>query len=115
MTASPFTQSARPLAWGAAISAGWLAAALAAGALGAFRTAPGAPPIAIGLAASAPPLAVIALAVRSARFRAWVGRLDLRFLTVLQAWRIAGFAFLPLAALAALPAGFAVPAGVGDV
>ena len=37
--------------------------------------------------------AVIALAVRSARFRAWVGRLDLRFLTVLQAWRIAGFAF----------------------
>nr|BFE78706.1 hypothetical protein GCM10020093_013070 [Planobispora longispora] len=99
----------------AALSIAWFAAALGAGALGAFRTAPGAPPVAIGLAAGLPPLAALALALGSPRFRAWAGRLDLRFLTLLQTSRIAGLAFLALTAVHALPGGFAVPAGLGDV
>jgi hypothetical protein len=99
----------------ATVAVGWFAAALGAGALGAFRTAPGAPPLAIGLAAAAPPIAAIAFALRSPRFRAWAQGLDLRALTLLQTWRMGGLAFLALAAVHALPAGFAIPAGIGDV
>ncbi|GAB3855940.1 hypothetical protein GCM10029963_51480 [Micromonospora andamanensis] len=94
---------------------GWFCAVLAASALGAFRTPPGDPPVALALAAGVPPLTVLVLAVRSARFRAWARRLDLRFLTLLQTWRVAGLAFLALLAVDALPAGFALPAGLGDV
>jgi len=115
MSAPPLARSASSLTPAAAICVGWFATALGAGALGAFRTAPGAPPVAIGLAAGVPPLAVIALALGSPRFRAWARRLDLRFLTLLQAWRTGGLAFLALAAVHALPGGFATPAGIGDV
>jgi hypothetical protein len=115
MTAPPLAQSPRPLTPAAAIAVGWFAAALSASALGAFRAPAGTPPVAIGLAAGAPPLAAITLAVGSSRFRAWAARLDLRFLTLLQTWRVAGLAFLALAAVHALPAGFALPAGLGDV
>ena len=88
---------------------------LGASALGVFHTTPGAPPVAIGLAAGAPPLAAITLALGSPRFRAWATSLDLRFLTLLQTWRVAGLAALALAAVHALPGGFAIPAGIGDV
>ncbi|WP_119726855.1 hypothetical protein [Thermomonospora amylolytica] len=115
MSVPSLARSPRSLPPAAAVSVGWFAAALGAGALGAFQTAPGAPPVAIGLAAGAPPLAVLALAVGSPRFRAWAGRLDLRFLTLLQTWRTAGLAFLALTAVHALPGGFALPAGIGDV
>ncbi|NJP34610.1 hypothetical protein [Micromonospora thermarum] len=64
---------------------------------------------------SVPAMAVVVLALRSSRFRAWARGLDLRFLTLLQTWRVAGLAFLALAAVHALPAGFALPAGIGDV
>ena len=60
-------------------------------------------------------LSGLALLVFSPRFRAWSRSRDLRLLTELQAWRMIGFAFLAVAAVDALPAGFAVPAGVGDV
>jgi hypothetical protein len=116
MTApSLLTPPSRSLTPAAAIAVGWFAAALGAGALGVFQTSPGAPPVAIGLAAGVPPLAAVTLAVRSPRFRAWVRHLDLRFLTLLQTWRTAGFVFLALAAVHALPGGFAIPAGIGDV
>jgi hypothetical protein len=115
MSVLPLARSPRSLAPVATISAGWFAAALGAGAVGAFRTTPGAPPVAIGLAAAVPPLATITLAVGSPRFRAWARSLDLRFLTLLQTWRTAGLAFLALAAVHALPGGFATPAGIGDV
>jgi hypothetical protein len=114
MSVQPLVLAPRSVAV-AAGAAGWFVAALAAAALGAFHTGPGAPPVAIGLAAAVPPLAAVALALGSPRFRAWARRLDLRFLTLLQTWRTAGLAFLALAAVHALPAGFAVPAGLGDV
>jgi hypothetical protein len=116
MTASSLlTPSTRVPSPAAAISVGWFAVALGASALGAFQTPPGAPPVAIGLAAGAPPLVAITLAVASPRFRAWVRHLDLRLLTLVQTWRTAGFVFLALAAVLALPRGFAIPAGIGDV
>ena len=93
----------------------WFAAALAAAVLGVFRGAPGTPPLAVGLAATVPPLAALVLAFASARFRAWAASLDLRFLTMLQTWRTVGVAFLALASVGALPEGFALPAGYGDV
>src|SRR6476620_11545860 len=100
MTASSvLTPSTRTLTPVAAITVGWFAVALGAGALGAFQTPPGAPPVAIGLAAAGPPLATITLAVASPRFRAWVRHLDLRLLTLVQTWRTAGFVFLALAAV----------------
>ncbi|MFE9206649.1 hypothetical protein [Micromonospora sp. NPDC007230] len=111
----PLTQSPRSLTPAAAIAIGWFGAALAASALGAFRTPQGAPPVALALAAGAAPLAVLILALGSSRFRAWARSLDLRFLTLLQTWRVAGLAFLALAAVDALPDGFAMPAGLGDV
>jgi hypothetical protein len=115
MSAPSLAHSPRSLSPVAAISVGWFTTVLVAGALGAFQTTPGTPPVAIGLAAGAPPLAAITLALASPRFRAWASRLDLRFLTLLQTWRTAGLAFLALTAVHALPGGFATPAGIGDV
>jgi hypothetical protein len=115
MTVPLLAQSPRSLTPAAAIAVGWFTIALGASALGVFHTRPGAPPVAIGLAAGAPPLAAITLAAWSPRFRAWATSLDPRFLTLLQTWRVAGLAFLALAAVRALPSGFAIPAGIGDV
>ena len=115
MTVQPHAHSPRPLTPAAAIAIGWFGAALAASALGAFGTPQGAPPVALALAAGAAPLAALILALGSPRFRAWARSLDLRFLTLLQTWRLVGLAFLALAAVDALPAGFAMPAGIGDV
>ncbi|WFE46026.1 hypothetical protein [Verrucosispora sp. WMMD1129] len=111
----PVRTHASVLTLPALVAVGWFCATLAASALGAFRTPPGDPPVALALAAGVPPLTVLVLAVRSSRFRAWARRLDLRFLTLLQTWRVAGLAFLALVAVDALPAGFALPAGIGDV
>ncbi|WBB48712.1 hypothetical protein O3597_27195 [Verrucosispora sp. WMMA2044] len=115
MTVPALTRSSWLSSPPAIVAVGWFCAALAASALGAFRTPPGDPPVALALAAGLPPLTVLVLAGCSSRFRAWARSLELRFLTLLQTWRVAGLAFLALAAVDALPAGFALPAGLGDV
>ena len=51
----------------------------------------------------------------SARLRRRVLSWDLATLTMLQHWRVVGFAFLPLLAHGVLPGLFAWPAGLGDV
>jgi hypothetical protein len=107
--------SARRLTPAVLVVAAWFVVALAISAAGVFDQPPDTPPVAIGLAAAVPPLVVIGLLVGSARFRGWVRDLDLRFLTLLQTWRIAGVAFLALLVVGELPARFAVSAGVGDV
>ena len=62
------------------------------------------------------PIAVfLALFAGSDRVRDFVLTRDLRVVTMLQAWRIIGFAFLPLYAYGVLPGLFAWPAGLGDV
>lgn len=96
------------------LTVGWFAAALAAAAAGVFAT-PSAPPIAITVAVVVPPALVVWRAARSERFREWARSLDLRFLTMLQVFRVGGITFVALASVEALPSGFALPAGFGDI
>src|SRR5687768_13938858 len=63
-------------------------------------------------------LAIWAAAVgyrASPRFRNYLLSLDLRLLLAAQLWRVIGIAFLFALAFGKLPAGFAVPAGIGDL
>jgi hypothetical protein len=67
-------------------------------------------------AAQAIPIAAVAIGYRaSLRFRSYLLRLDLRLLLAPQLWRVIGIAFLFALAFGQLPAGFAVPAGIGDL
>jgi hypothetical protein len=62
------------------------------------------------------PIAVVAIVYRaSQRFRDYLLTLDLRIVLAAQLWRVIGIAFLFALAFDQLPAGFAVPAGVGDI
>jgi hypothetical protein len=99
----------------AGLAAVWFLVALVLGLSGAFAAAPGSPPVGIGLAAVLPALVVLGLLAGSARFRAWARGRDVRLLSTLQAWRAGGIAFLALGAVGALPLGFALPAGLGDI
>ncbi|MCH7554866.1 MAG: hypothetical protein IIC08_02535 [Proteobacteria bacterium] len=51
----------------------------------------------------------------SGEFRKYILSRDIRLLTMMQSWRVIGFAFLPLYAYEVLPGLFAWPAGLGDV
>ncbi|MGH8915731.1 MAG: hypothetical protein ACRDZM_14595 [Acidimicrobiia bacterium] len=62
------------------------------------------------------PLAVVAIMYRAwPRFRNYLLTLDLRLVLAAQLWRVIGVVFLFALAFDQLPAGFAVPAGVGDI
>jgi hypothetical protein len=62
------------------------------------------------------PIAVVAIAYRaSPRFRHYLLALDSRLVLTAQLWRVIGIAFLFALAFDQLPAGFAVPAGLGDI
>jgi hypothetical protein len=99
-----------PLAIGLSI---WLLAALAAGLAGTFSR--GGPPVPLAAFAGIPVLAFLAALAASATFRRAVRSLDLRVLTAVQTTRLVGGVFVVLWALGKLPAGFALPAGVGDL
>jgi hypothetical protein len=67
-------------------------------------------------ASQAIPIAAVAIGDRaSPRFRNYLLSLDLRLLLAAQLWRVIGIAFLFALAFDQLPAGFAVPAGIGDL
>jgi hypothetical protein len=67
-------------------------------------------------ASEAIPIAAVAILYRaSPRFRSYLLRLDLRLLLMAQLWRVIGIAFPLALAFDQLPAGFAVPAGIGDL
>lgn len=94
----------------------WFAAALSAGLAGLFAPRePVRPPVELGLAALGPVLAFLVALVTAPAARRFVRSLDLKVLTLAQSWRIAGAVFLALWANGKLPAGFALPAGIGDV
>ncbi|MHA1536295.1 MAG: hypothetical protein ACTSUD_01955 [Alphaproteobacteria bacterium] len=62
------------------------------------------------------PAALFLLAYRTIpAFHAFVLSADPRFVTMTQAWRVVGFAFLALLGVGQLPGSFAWGAGVGDV
>lgn len=99
----------------AVVLALWFAAALGLGLIGIFESGPSRPPLPL-LAAVVGPPAVFAIAYRtSPGVRAFALGIDLRVLTAIQAWRVAGIIFLALYAFGMLPGLFAWPAGAGDV
>lgn len=93
----------------------WLAFSIAASAWHLYSTGAEQPPLAMGIAATAPILAFLVWLAASARFRAFALALNPRVLTLVQSWRLAGFVFLVLAAYDILPRTFALSAGWGDI
>ena len=99
----------------AAIVILWFAGVVAAHYAGLLRAPPGSLPIPFAIAVAVP-LAIFFAAYRAIpRFRAAVLGVDIGLVTSFQAWRVAGFVFLPLLAFGHLPGLFAWPAGLGDV
>jgi hypothetical protein len=93
----------------------WFLFSLTASALHIFRTEPDQPPIPIGLAVLIP-IGIFAIwSAVSQPFRKFLLSINLRALTIVQAWRIAGFVFLVLYAYGILPGELALPAGWGDI
>jgi hypothetical protein len=69
----------------------------------------------IAITVFVPVVAFLTLYLISSSFRSFVLAQDIETLTMLQHWRVIGFAFLPLYFYGALPGVFAFPAGLGDV
>jgi hypothetical protein len=114
MTALP-APVPRPASAAGWLTIAWFGLVLQLAWAGVFAPPAGTPPVELGLAAGGPPVAAVVLLARSRRFRAWARSRDLGLLTALQAWRLVGLAFLALVAVDRLPAGMAVPAGLGDI
>ena len=93
----------------------WFLIVVSLGAVGAFVTRPGTPPLPIAIGVAAPLLLFFAWMRLSQSFREFVLSLDLRLIAGMQAWRWAGMGFLDLYAHGVLPAVFALPAGLGDM
>lgn len=106
----------RARAWLALGLSLWFLAMLAAGLAGVFSQGdPPRPPVPLGAVALVPVLAFLGALAASSTVRRFVGALDLRILTLAQAPRVIGGVFVVLWALGRLPAGFALPAGLGDL
>jgi len=69
----------------------------------------------IAITAVVPVVLFLVLYLLSARTREMVWAVDIKLLTMMQMWRVIGFAFLPLYAFGILPGLFSWPAGLGDV
>jgi hypothetical protein len=95
------------------IGALWLAAATALGATGhVARLRPPVPQIILVAITGL----LIVLGVSAPRFRVWLLAIDIRPVVAIHLTRlVAGVAFLVLHAHGVLPAGFALPAGWGDI
>ena len=93
----------------------WFALAAAAGTSGIFTAGPDQVFRPVLLSVVVPIAVFLGVFAASPTFRGFVMSWDIRFLTMLQIWRVVGFAFLPLYAFGVLPGLFAWPAGLGDV
>jgi hypothetical protein len=87
----------------AGILAAWFVFAVSASSLNLFKTDPGLPPIAVGLAAFTPVAVFLLWFATSQGFREFALSLNPRTLTFVQSWRIVGFTFLVLYAAGILP------------
>lgn len=99
----------------AGLIAGWFLFALFASALQVFSTAPGRPPLPLGLTVLTPIAAFSIWFAASGQFRRFALTLNVATLTIIQSWRIVGFVFLVLYTYGILPGVFALPAGWGDI
>ena len=99
----------------AAVLTVWFALAAVAGTSGIFIAGPDQVFRPVLLSVVVPIAVFLGLYAASPAFRGFVMSQDIRFLTMLQLWRVLGFAFLPLYAFGVLPGLFAWPAGLGDV
>jgi hypothetical protein len=93
----------------------WFSSVAAASAAGLFQRSPGDLPRPTLLAVVVPIVVFLLLYRSSTAFRDFVLSADLRLVTLLQAWRVAGFVFIALYAHNLLPGLFAWPAGLGDI
>jgi hypothetical protein len=93
----------------------WFVGSVVASGMHLYRNGPNDPPLPLGLAAVTPIIAFVVWFAVSQRFRQFVTSLNPQILTQIQSWRIAGFAFVSLAAYGILPNLFAMPAGWGDI
>jgi hypothetical protein len=92
----------------------WFGLAFATVQSGAFADAPDQPPLALIASVAVPIFLFLGAYWLSTDFRAFVLTRNLRFVTMLQAWRVVGFAFVALYLYGVLPGFFAIPAGLGD-
>ena len=99
----------------AALLVAWFAAAYVIGTEQLLINEDGALFAPIALSATIPVAVFLAFYALSTRFRGFVLLQDIRTLTMLQHWRVIGFAFLPLTYFGVLPGLFGWPAGFGDV
>jgi hypothetical protein len=97
-----------------AVLAAWFALAAAAGMSGILTAGPDTLARPVLLSVAIPMAGFFGLYAGSSNFRRYILTRDIRFLTMLQSWRVIGFGFLLLYASGSLPALFAWPAGVGD-
>ena len=92
----------------------WLTAAIGVGATSAVNQA-GQPPVILFSFVTVPIVLGVAVYGVSAGFRAWTARLNLTWLVGLHLWRFVGLGFVLAWFLGALPGGFGIPEGLGDV
>jgi hypothetical protein len=93
---------------------GWFLAACLAGLRGLVNQAGGPPLVLFGFVV-VPILGFVAAYRFSPGFRAFARRIDLALLVGSHLWRFVGLAFVVAWLNGALPAGFAVPEGFGDI
>jgi hypothetical protein len=93
----------------------WFLLVLVAGDSKAFVGSPENSPVALGLCFAAPVAILVLLYRRSGAVRRLAQSMDLAGLTLLHLWRLGGADFLFEYSRGRLPAGFAFPAGIGDL
>ena len=93
--------------------AAWLTAAIVAGRAGLF-TSGGGPPVALLGFVVVPLAAFVGAWFSSPAFRRFASGLSLAWIVGAHAWRLVGLAFVIGWLRGALPAGFAIPEGLGD-
>lgn len=101
--------------WLAILAVGvWLVAAGVAGALGLVNQ-PGLPPLVLPAFLVVPTLGFVLAYRSSSRFRAFTETIPLALLVGSHLWRFVGVGFVIAWLAGALPAGFGVPEGLGDI
>ena len=92
----------------------WFAAAVVGRLTGVFSE-PDAPPLRVGLFVLVPILGFSSAYFLSSRFRRFAKSLNLELMTMSHLWRFVGLSFIYGYLIGFLPAGFALPAGIGDI